>query len=275
VDHLQLQRAEHHRERLAQRVPARAGRTCRPTSRRGWRQLPLLRPGHRHEPAADLPGVLQRAGTRIRTPGAYVGRCSTNTTFLNPLARFNPNPYTFGNNLDNDATRGANALAAGLPANFLRANPDKLGGANVYGHGGFSNYNSVQFELRRRLANGFQFDASYVYGVGDTSARYSFRVPRETVKRAGLTEGEVTHAFKANWMLELPFGQGKRFAATPAACSTASSAAGRSTATPASRAASGSTSATSAWSASTRRTCGTCTSCGSTRTSACSCCRRT
>lgn len=135
----------------------------------------------------------------------------TNATFVNPLARFNPNPYSYAGAFDSDATRRANALAAGLPANFLRANPDKLGGANVTGNGGFSNYNSVQFELRRRLANGIQFNASYVYGVGETSARYSFRVPRETVKAAGLTEGEVTHAFKLNWMVELPFGRGKRF----------------------------------------------------------------
>ena len=135
----------------------------------------------------------------------------TNAAFLNPLARFNPNPYSYAGAFDSDATRRANALAAGLPANFLRANPDKLGGANVTGNGGFSNYNSVQFELRRRLSNGIQLNSSYVFGVGETSARYSFRVPRETVKAAGLTEGEVTHAFKLNWMIELPFGRGKRF----------------------------------------------------------------
>lgn len=143
----------------------------------------------------------------------YSSTLFTNATFLNPLAKYNPNPFTFGGALDNDATRRANALAAGLPANFLRANPDKLGGANVTGHGGYSNFNSLQFELRRRLANGIQFNASYVWGVGETSARYSFRVPREMVKSAGLTEGEVTHAFKLNWMIELPFGRGKRFLA--------------------------------------------------------------
>jgi hypothetical protein len=152
-------------------------------------------------------------------PVSYSSGLFADSVFLNPLARFNPNPYTFGNNLDNNATRRANALAAGLPANLLRANPHKLNsgnnhgqGALVTGHGGFSNYNSVQFELRRRLTGGFQANASYVYGVGEQSARYSFRVPRETVKRAGLTEGEVTHAFKTDWMLELPFGQGRRFA---------------------------------------------------------------
>lgn len=143
----------------------------------------------------------------------YTSALFTNATFLNPLAKYNPNPFTFGNALDNDATRRANALAAGLPANFLRANPDKLGGANVTGHGDYTNFNSLQFELRRRLANGIQFNASYVWGVGEASQRYSLRVPRETVKRVGIAGGaEVTHAFKLNWLVELPFGRGKRFA---------------------------------------------------------------
>lgn len=142
----------------------------------------------------------------------YTSTLFTNTTFLNPLSRHNPNPFNFGNALDNDATRRANALAAGLPANFLRANPDKLGGALVTGHGDFTNFNSLQLELRRRLANGIQFNASYVWGVGEQSIRYSFRVPRQTAKRTGIAGGaEVTHAFKLNYMVELPFGRGKRF----------------------------------------------------------------
>jgi hypothetical protein len=156
----------------------------------------------------------------VGSPTAYTGTQWTAGTWVGYLAEMNPQPYNFATTSTAAATPGLmgnatfrdNAIRAGLPANFFIANPDKLGGANIYGHGAFSNYNSVQFELRRRLANGFQFDGSYVYGVGDTSARYSFRVPRETVKRAGTTEGEVTHAWKANWMLELPFGQGKRFA---------------------------------------------------------------
>ncbi len=159
---------------------------------------------------AYFSGVPQaQAGDSAR----YTSALFTNATFLNPMARFNPNPFAAGGALDADATRRANALLAGLPANFLRANPHKLGGAIVAGHGDFRNYNSLQFELRRRLANGVQFNASYVYGVGEESVRYSFRVPRETRKSAGTTEGEVSHAFKINWMLELPFGRGKRFMA--------------------------------------------------------------
>jgi hypothetical protein len=175
-------------------------------------------PGTGTHPLPTILGYFRGPGDP-NNPAHYSSSLFQNATFLNPLAKFNPNPYTFGNNLDNNASRRANALAAGLPANLLRANPHKLSSGNnhgnsalVTGHGGFSDYNSVQFELRRRLAGGVQFDTSYVYGLGDTSVRYSFRVPRETRKRAGLTEGEVTHGFKMNWMLEMPFGQGRRFA---------------------------------------------------------------
>ncbi len=164
---------------------------------------------------SPLPNVLAYfsgvPASQAGDPARYSSALFANSTFVNPLARFNPNPYSFTDALDADAGRRANALGAGLPANFLIANPDKLGGANVFGHGDFKNYNSLQVELRRRLANGFQFNASYAYGVGEESVRYSFRVPRETRKSAGTTEGEVTHAFKINWMLELPFGRGKRF----------------------------------------------------------------
>ena len=46
-------------------------------------------------------------------------------------------------------TRQANAINAGLPANFFRANPDALGGANVTGNGGYTKYNAMQVEYVR------------------------------------------------------------------------------------------------------------------------------
>ncbi len=73
----------------------------------------------------------------------YTGGSWTSTNFTTPLATYNPNPFTpAGTNsntgLDGDATRRANAARAGLPANFFRANPDLLGGANVTGNGGYT-----------------------------------------------------------------------------------------------------------------------------------------
>ena len=53
-----------------------------------------------------------------------------------------------------------------------------LGGAQAVTNGGFTRYNSIQLIVRRRFANGLQFDVNYTYGNGFDDTRYSFRVPR-------------------------------------------------------------------------------------------------
>ena len=131
-------------------------------------------------------------------------------TFVNPLAKFNPDPLTYANALDADAARRQNALTAGLPANFLVANPENLGGAEVMGNGGGRRYHSGQFELRKRLSHGLYFNASYVFGRAYTLQSTSLRGGWNKILDTG-TEGNVTHAFKSNWTYELPFGQGRRF----------------------------------------------------------------
>jgi hypothetical protein len=144
------------------------------------------------------------------TSGAYGSSLFSSSTFVNPLATYNPNPTGAATALDSDATRRANALKAGLPANFLVVNPNYLGGADLIGNGGYTKYNSFQLELRKRLSSGLQFTSSYAFGKAYTSSRYSFRRDRVKTLDTG-TEGGVTHAFKANWTYELPFGQGRRF----------------------------------------------------------------
>ena len=149
--------------------------------------------------------------TDVTNPAAYTSSSLfTSSTFVNPLATFNPQPFTAANALDADAARRTNALRAGLPANFLVANPDYLGGAELIANGGYTKYNALQLELRKRLSHGFQFQSSYVFGKANISDRYSLRTPRKKVLDTG-TEGGVTHAFKANWTYELPFGNGRRF----------------------------------------------------------------
>jgi TonB dependent receptor len=145
----------------------------------------------------------------------YTGGSWTSTNFINPLATYNPTPFTpAGTNsntgLDGDATRRANAAKAGLAANFFRVNPDLLGGANVTGNGGYTRYNSVQIDVTKRLSHGLQVQGGYVYGVALASNRYSFRTPYRESLDTG-EEGGITHAFKGNWVYELPFGSGRKF----------------------------------------------------------------
>jgi hypothetical protein len=140
----------------------------------------------------------------------YTSTQFSSTTFVNPLAQMNPNPYTFADNLWSDATRRANAIAAGLPANFFLANPGLTGGANYTGNGGYSKYNGMQIELRRRMSKGLLVQANYTWAKSFSSSRVSFRAPRDNTLGSTLT-----HAFKMNWVYELPFGRGKSIFASP------------------------------------------------------------
>jgi hypothetical protein len=64
--------------------------------------------------------------------------------------------------------------------------------------------------LRRRLANGLQFQTSYVFGEARESVWQTFRRDRFMRRDSG-SEGDLTHAFKGNLVFDLPFGQGRRF----------------------------------------------------------------
>jgi hypothetical protein len=151
-------------------------------------------------------------------PSRYTSGNFSSSSFVNPLVMFGGNPFTPAGTsattgLAGDPTRQANSIRAGLPANFFRVNPDMLGGATATGNGGYSKYNSMQVDFRRRLSDGLQFDANYTLGGGYNSSRYSFRVPRKLTRATG-QEGDVTHAFKVTGVYELPFGREQRFAST-------------------------------------------------------------
>ena len=141
----------------------------------------------------------------------YTSSLWTSSNFINPLGAYTANPFTPAgtgdNGLGRDATRQANAIAAGLPANFFHANPNMLGGARAVTNGGFTRYNSLQLMVRRRYANGLQYDVNYTFGNAFDDTRYSFRVPRLLTRATN----DVSHALKGTWIFEVPVGRGKRF----------------------------------------------------------------
>jgi len=144
-------------------------------------------------------------------PAAYAGTNWTNTTFLGFLAAYNPNPLGFAstnstNGLIGNSTFRQNLITAGYPSNIFIANPDKIGGAFIRGNGGGTKYDSLQVELRRRLNKGLLIEGNYVLGKQQNQTRYSFRTDRSYT----LDDGP-RHAFKMNWVYELPFGRGRAF----------------------------------------------------------------
>jgi hypothetical protein len=152
----------------------------------------------------------------------YTGSNWTNANNLAFLAARNPNPFAFAclaasgcsattrqNGFIGNAAFRANALAAGLPANFFIVNPDTLAGANVTNSIGSTRYNALQLELRRRFAGGLQAQANYVFGHQFSSNLLTLRRPQVDLRQSS-DPGDITHTFKLNVVYDLPFGEGHR-----------------------------------------------------------------
>jgi hypothetical protein len=153
----------------------------------------------------------------------YSGANWTNANFLGYLAAQNPNPFgfmcnnatgctsgTIPNGLLGNTTYRANAAAAGLPANFFVANPDALGGALLTTNVGGTRYNSMQFEVRKRFTDGLSYSLGYAWGQAFIAQRYGLQKPTADILQSGQVGG-VQHAFKTNWIYELPFGREQRW----------------------------------------------------------------
>ena len=93
---------------------------------------------------------------------------------------------------------------------------------------GKSNYNGLQVNLTKRTGHGLQFDLNYTYSksidITSGAARLGFSpsdnigAPGSRLVNAfdpggnrGVSDFDTTHQINANWIVELPFGRGKRF----------------------------------------------------------------
>jgi hypothetical protein len=148
------------------------------------------------------------------TPGNYSNALFANATLVNALAINGPAPGTFTGNFISNAGFRQNGINAGMPANFFILNPGKLGGAFSIENNGRTWYDSVQVELRRRLSKGLLVQGNYVFAKAMTnfpvsSAAVFYQPPtlREVNGDKTVSPFNVVHAFKANWIYELPFGK--------------------------------------------------------------------
>ena len=109
--------------------------------------------------------------------------------------------------------------AAGKPANLFVVNPAVLNGAsNLVVNGGNSNYHGLQTEVRRRMAKGLLFQGSYTWSHSIANELSqgrggSYQTLRDFALDKAPSPYDIRHAFKANWVYELPIGTGRRFLA--------------------------------------------------------------
>ena len=148
---------------------------------------------------------------RNQVAANYTSANFKNSSWYNNLALYNPNPAAMagtGTSGLQGTALAANAVAAGLPANFFMVNPAVAqGNATLMYNGGPSWYDGLQVDFRRRFVNGFMAAGSYVFGRSMTWNRPTLR----NDFGEQLAAGGVDHAFKLNWVYELPFGQGKKW----------------------------------------------------------------
>jgi hypothetical protein len=126
-------------------------------------------------------------------------------TFINTLAANNAAPFTFASNLFGNATFRTNAGNAGLPVNLFLTNPGLQGTVSFLGNGGRSSYDSGVIELRRRLSKGLLVQSSYTFAHGTNLYFSSLR----TGYYKSANPLVITHAFKTDWVYDLPVGHGR------------------------------------------------------------------
>ena len=156
----------------------------------------------------------------------YASTNFANATFVNALAIRGPSPGTFAgvgtgigaSGFINNATFRNNGITAGLPANFFLVNPGKLGGAWSIENNGRTSYDSLQIELRRRLSKGLLVQGNYTFASAFTNAYASSSSVvaqpstfRDMTLSKTVSPFNVLHAFKVNWIYELPFGRNQMF----------------------------------------------------------------
>ncbi|HLL72434.1 MAG TPA: carboxypeptidase-like regulatory domain-containing protein [Pyrinomonadaceae bacterium] len=111
----------------------------------------------------------------------------------------------------------------GTVAQSLRPFPQYRNINNILESQGTSDYNALQLKLDRRFAQGIQFGASYTFsklitdasedvlGGGRTGLNNVIQFANDRAAQRTVSPTNPTHVFVVNYLLELPFGKGKRF----------------------------------------------------------------
>ena len=159
-----------------------------------------------------------RPASQAGDASLYTSANFGNSTFYNNLLINNPLPATAAGTgaagLQGTAAFRTNAINAGLAPNFFVVNPGLLGGTFLQSNGGFSKYDALQLDLRRRMSKGLLLAANYTFAKGYSGASYSFR--QGWVNTLNTTNGgTLKHALKVNWIYELPLGKGRWLLGNP------------------------------------------------------------
>ncbi len=176
---------------------------------------------------ADFLRAQKNADLSLAATGSYNGTYNPNIAGSQPLTVF---PLLASGGLLTNATvqtylrQGQIGTLADLyqtnrlngSVNFY-TNPNIQGGNSIV-NTGFSNYNAFQFDVQKRTRAGLQLQFNYTFGKalsnmgGDSQNDFEPLLDNNnpSLERAR-SPYDITHAFKANYYYELPYGAGKRW----------------------------------------------------------------
>jgi hypothetical protein len=146
---------------------------------------------------------------RATDPTAYSSGNFANSAWTGHLGYYEPDPQDAANDLHGTVGFRANAITAGLPANFFVINP-AVTNANITRSLAGTKYDALQIDLRRRFSQGFLINANYTYSKARGSSLQSLRLDRIYLLNQG-QNNDVPHAFKTQWTWQIPVGRDRRF----------------------------------------------------------------
>ena len=121
----------------------------------------------------------------------------------------------------NNQVGNVGVLGAGSVAQALRPFPQYGPIFNRLESQGQSFYNAFKGELQRRFTNGIQFGASYTYSklitdaasdlYGGSALTGVLQNPADRKSLRSISPDDVPHSFVFNYLIEMPFGKGKKF----------------------------------------------------------------
>jgi hypothetical protein len=178
--------------------------------------------------SAVLNNVL-RSDTRLNaneTPSAMIRRLFASQLNLNSVGNLGSQLGTVVQTVQGTASN-VTARSAGQPFFFIPF-PQFSTGLNVLDSNDFSTYNALEVQLERRLTRGMSFQLGYtwaksldtrsfdptltVVGTGNASTAGStpFDINNRRLNYAP-SDFDRRHSLQGSWVVELPFGKGKRF----------------------------------------------------------------
>jgi hypothetical protein len=162
--------------------------------------------------APGVPGTVALPILSTLFAGLPASSGFSNSTFINNLNTNNVG--AMASSLAFATTFKANRT--NLTRNFFVMNPNAAF-IRLLDNNSYSNYHSLQVEIRRRLSRGLQFQANYTFSKaitdsnGSQSNLESFRTLRDPGLDRALSDLDQKHRFIANFLYDLPLGSGQRF----------------------------------------------------------------